>query len=142
MQDYGMKKNTPRHSPIQREVARELRKIRAAHPELAKVPDAAAAMARLAAIRCRFKELTALIEAAGGAGPDNLDLLVESRQCSRAASAIERDLRGWWSAPAAVDPFRLMVEARRQLLGLPARSDDVIDGAIEQPAEHIRLPRA
>ena len=121
-------------------MARELKRIKAAHPGLLDKPDAVAQMRRLAAIRCRFEEVTTLIEAAGGANPDNLDLVAESRQLHRAAASIEKELKGWWVVPIGADTFALMAQLRRQHLGLDPL-DAVIDGVVEQPAERVLLPR-
>jgi hypothetical protein len=100
-------------------------------------------MRRLAAIRCRFEEVTTLIEAAGGANPENLDLVAESRQLHRAAASIEKELKGWWVVPMGTDAFAVMAALRRQHLGLPLLNDGgvLIDGAVEPAAEPVRLPR-
>lgn len=129
-------------NPTDPAVSRELKRIKAAHPGLLDKPDAVAQMRRLAAIRCRFEEVTERIESAGGANADNLDLVAESRQLHRAAGAAEKELRSWWTAPTGADVFGLMAELRRQALGLPALGDGaLIDGAVEQPAERVLLPR-
>ena len=97
MQDYGMTKTSRKQlSPA---VRAELKRIKAAHSGLLDRPDAVAQMRRLAAIRCRFEEVTALIEGAGGANAENLDLVAESRQLHRAAASIEKELKGWWVVP-------------------------------------------
>lgn len=138
MQDYGMKKNTPRHADP--EITKELRALRKAHPELARDTDATKQMERLASMRVKFKQLDAAIQAAGGAATADVEQLSELRQLSKACSALETQLRRWFAPPSGVDAFALMASVRRQLLGLPAPGDDVIDGAIE-PVEHVRLPR-
>lgn len=135
-----MKKHTRKR--LDPAVARELKHIKAAHPALRDRPEALPLMQRLASLRCRFKEVTTLIEVAGGANPDNLDLVAESRQLHRAAAAAEKELRSWWTAPAGADVFALMAELRRQAAGLPALgAGALIDGAVEQPAERVLLPR-
>lgn len=126
-----------------RAVARELRKIKRAHPDLNDHPDAVAAMGRLARLRCRFSELSALVEADGGANPQNVALVAECRQLSRAAGSIERELRGWWTMhPATSGTFGLLNLAREQLLARAKQAEPIrVEAGDHQPFRAAALLR-
>lgn len=113
---------TSKQTTPDRAVRAELKRIKAAHPDLIAHADAVASMERLAGLRSRFRELSRIIEAAGGASDANLNLVGECRQLSRAAGTIERDLRMWLTLHPThpLDAFALLGEARRQLI---ARAD-------------------
>lgn len=117
-------------------VRSELRRIKAAHQDLLEQPDAIAQMSRLARLRCRFQELSALIEADGGANAENVSLVSECRQLSRAAGAIEQSLRTWaqFQPSAQQDAMLLMNEARKAIL---ARAAAKRQAAIEGQAAPV-----
>ncbi len=97
MQDYGMKKNTPRHADP--EITKELRSLKRAHPALAGDADAIKQMERLASMRVKFRQLDTLIQQAGGAATADVEQLSELRQLSKACSALEAQLRRWFAPP-------------------------------------------
>lgn len=129
----------------ERAVRLELRKIKAAHPDLIAHSDAVAAMERLARLRCRFAELSAIIERAGGASDENLSVVGECRQLSRAAGTIERDLRMWLTLHPAqtFDSFALLGEARRRLISRAAAAESIPGESepVQEPFSPGRLIR-
>lgn len=97
-------------------IARELRAIRRQHPDLADT-DAPRVMERLAAVRVRFRQLNAIISADGGANAANVELVAETRQLSRAASALEQQLaKPRFDADRPPDAIAEMAAIRRALV--------------------------
>ena len=123
-------------------VARELKRVKVAHPHLADDADAQRQMERLASMRVLFYELDSEVRRLGGAAQADMEQLAELRQLSRACSALEAQLKKWFMAAPGADVFGLMAMLRREALGLPPLSDGtLIDGAVELPVERVLLPR-
>lgn len=98
-------------------IRRELRALRAAHPELASDSDGQRQMERLAALRVRFRQLDAAISSAGGAHAETATLVAESRQVSRACLALETQLnRPFVLSKRADEDFSALQASRRQFL--------------------------
>lgn len=134
---------TARTTP-DKQVAKELRRIRKQFPRLTDEPAAAAPMTRLASLRVRYAELTRLINEQGGASAETLPLVAESRQVARACGVIERELKGWLEFhPSASDAFALMAEARRRLISRAAAAESIPGESepVQEPFSPGRLIR-
>lgn len=109
-------------------IAGELRKIRRAFANVRGDPTLTDAAARLAVLRCRFRELNERIGADPAPTPDNIRALSELRQLSAAATKLEKQM-SWGAVGAGSNPFLTFAMTARALVSRQAGA--VIDGAAE-----------
>jgi hypothetical protein len=120
-----------------RAVAAEYGRLRRAYPALRDDPAALPILRRLATQRVRYQELSRLIAEQGGSSTENLDVVAEARQCSRSCSALEAQLRSWWTEqPASNDAITLMAATRRALVAAAVAREEAAKAEKARLIEH------